>query len=56
MKKTLLLIGFCSLVSACGVKPDNLEGNPQHPATYPSSKVDPAPRGGVANTLPNATP
>ncbi len=50
MKKALLMIGACSLLGGCGVKPDNIKGDPAHPATYPDVRTDPIPGGGVGST------
>lgn len=48
MHKIVLLAGLCFVLGACGVKPDQPEGKPGHPRTYPDITIDTSPRGGMS--------
>lgn len=43
MKKIMLMLIVAGFLSACGIKPGSLEGDPGHPANYPDLRNDPAP-------------
>lgn len=50
MKQTVLFICVALCLSACGVKPGDVEGKGSHPRTYPDIHMDPLPHGGPAAT------
>tara|TARA_B100000242_G_scaffold196366_3_gene141854 strand:- start:4417 stop:4581 length:165 start_codon:yes stop_codon:yes gene_type:complete len=41
MKYTILLLAALPLLSACGVKPNDVQGSDTHPRTYPDISHDP---------------
>ena len=50
MRYTVLMLAALTMVSACGVKPGDVEGADTHPRTYPDVRHDPLPNGGPAAT------
>lgn len=51
MKNTFLVVSCALLLSACGVKPNNVDGAEGHPRTYPDVRTDPLPHGGPGATI-----
>ncbi len=50
MKHIILFIAALTMLSACGVKPSDVEGKEGHPRVYPDIHHDPLPNGGPAAT------